>query len=111
MSEADSTPRRRPPTIDLTAKEVETGQPDSMPKSDADPASPAADNAVSGGRGGGSFFSRATPYAIGVVIGAVAAGAIVAGLWIAGFAPARETATPPGTAGTEHGGRTERKNH
>ncbi len=28
-SEPDSTPRRRPPTIDLTAKEVETPEPDS----------------------------------------------------------------------------------
>ena len=35
MSEADSTPRRRPPTIDLTAKEVETAAPESPPEADA----------------------------------------------------------------------------
>jgi hypothetical protein len=40
MSEADSTSRRRPPTIDLTAKEVETAAPDTGTAA----ASPAADS-------------------------------------------------------------------
>ena len=38
MSEADSTSRRRPPTIDLTAKEVASSGPD--PKPDSEAASP-----------------------------------------------------------------------
>jgi hypothetical protein len=96
MSEADNTARRRPPTIDLTAKEVETGEPNPTPKSDS-AADRATENAAPGARGGNSF-SRAAPYAIGILIGAVAAGAIATGLWIAGFNPAHETATPPSTA-------------
>ena len=37
-SEPDSSPRRRPPTIDLTAKEVEPETPSSMQESAADAA-------------------------------------------------------------------------
>ncbi len=91
MSEADSTSSRRPPTIDLTAKEVETEQPDSA----------TADGAAKGrepGEGGRKFVDRAKPYAAGAVVGAVAAAAIVAGFWIAGFVPAHETAAPSPTA-------------
>ena len=39
MSETDSTSRRRPPTIDLTAKEVETARPEAKPQPDAESAS------------------------------------------------------------------------
>jgi hypothetical protein len=97
MSEADSTPRRRPPTIDLTAKEVETGAPDPTPKSDTDAEYRATENTVPG-RPSGSFFSRATPYAIGVMIGAVAVAAVVAGLWLVGFVPVHRAAAPQSTA-------------
>jgi hypothetical protein len=93
-SEPDSTPRRRPPTIDLTAKEVETGQGASAQESAA--ADPAIDRVAegnsSGGRGGWNFASGAKPYAVGAVVGAIAVGAIIAAIRIAGFAPARETA-------------------
>ena len=94
MSEADSTPRRRPPTIDLTAKEVETAAPDPAPNADTEHR--AADGAVPGGRGG-SFFSRAKMDPIGVVIGALAAGAVAVGFWLAGFVPVHQTAPPQST--------------
>jgi len=68
MSDADSTSRRRPPTIDLTAKEVETAGPDSQPEADAEQAASAPDAAPAHA---GSSSSRTAPYAIGVVIGAV----------------------------------------
>ena len=96
MSEADSTPRRRPPTIDLTAKEVETAAPDPTPNADTDAEHRAADSAVPGGRGG-SFFSRAKVDPIGVVIGALAAGAVAVGFWLAGFVPLHQAAAPQST--------------
>ncbi len=100
MSEADSTPRRRPPTIDLTAKEVETEQPDSTPQSPgADAARDrAAEKDAPSPRGGGNFPGRALPYAAGALVGAVAVGAVIAGLWVAGFAPARAPAVLPSAA-------------
>jgi hypothetical protein len=100
MSDADGAPRRRPPTIDLTAKEVETEAPGAAATPDASAAHGPKGDAVPGGRSG--FSGQATPYAIGGVIGALAAAAIVAGLWILGFAPDHQTApqraaTIPGT--------------
>jgi hypothetical protein len=95
MSEADSTPSRRPPTIDLTAKEVETERPDSAAAGAADEA---AKGNASAGRGDRNYFGRATPFAIGVVVGAVAVAASIAGFWVAGFAPVHETAVPPNAA-------------
>jgi hypothetical protein len=89
MSEADSTPSRRPPTIDLTAKEVETKQPDSTASDGA------ANEDVPVGRGGWNLIGGVTPYAVGAIVGAVVVGAIIAGFWIAGFGPARETTAPP----------------
>jgi hypothetical protein len=88
MSEADSTPSRRPPTIDLTAKEVQAEHPD-MAGADH-----AATGNAPGGRGGRNFAGGAAPYAVGAVAGAVVVGAIVAGFWMAGPGPARETPTP-----------------
>lgn len=94
-SEPDSTPRRRPPTIDLTAQEVETEQPDLTQQNAANAAEggPAAGDASRPGSDR-SFIDRAKPYAFGGAAGAIAVGAIVAGLWFAGFAPAHETAVP-----------------
>jgi hypothetical protein len=89
MSEADSTPSRRPPTIDLTAKEVETKQPDSAASDGA------ANEDAPVGRGGWNLIGGVTPYAVGAIVGAVVVGAIIAGFWIAGFGPARETTAPP----------------
>jgi len=91
MSEPDSTPHRRPPTIDLTAKEVETEQTASPANNDAADATGAA----AGGRDSRNFFVSARPYAIGGVAGVIAAAAVIAGLWTAGFGPTREVAAPP----------------
>jgi hypothetical protein len=96
MSDADSAPRRRPPTIDLTAKEVETGTPGATPGPDADAAHGATAHPAPGG--GSGFSGRATPYAIGGLIGAVAVAAIIAGLWIAGFVPVHQAVAPSSAA-------------
>src|SRR5271168_4225524 len=68
-SEPDGKAARRPPTIDLTATDVER------------PAS----------------ASRLKSHAIGAAFGALATAAIVAGLWFAGIAPERQ-AVPLGGA-------------
>ncbi|MGB7100232.1 MAG: hypothetical protein WBD95_15895 [Xanthobacteraceae bacterium] len=84
-SEPDSTPRRRPPTIDLTAKEV-----------DAAPGNSAQESGAAGqskdGEGGGdrTRAGGVMPYVAGAVAGAITVAALVAGIWIAGLVPARE---------------------
>jgi hypothetical protein len=98
MSEADSASRRRPPTIDLTAKEVETAMPDPTAAPQADTAHEATSRDIPGDHAGVS--SRATPYAVGGVIGAVAAAIIIAGLWILGFIPVNQTVAPQNAAAT-----------
>lgn len=92
MSEPDSTPRRRPPTIDLTAQEVEA----ETKASTADSAG--ADAATGGGREG---RSRVQPYAVGIVVGAIAVAVVVVGLWLAGLVPVHQVAAPgaPAAAG------------
>lgn len=105
MSEADSTSRRRPPTIDLTAKEVETPSPEPKPQPDAEAASTdakpepvdeaatgAGDMASSGHAGGSS--GRIAPYAIGLAAGAIAVGAITAALWFSGLIPLHDAFAP-----------------
>jgi hypothetical protein len=91
MSEPDSTQRRRPPTIDLTATEVEAGPSKAAPGAAA--ADRAADVPPRPARPG--LLAGARPYAIGVLGGAVAVAAIAAGLWVAGLVPA---ASPPPSA-------------
>jgi hypothetical protein len=104
MSDADSTPRRRPPTIDLTAKEVETGAPDAGAKSDtaksgADAAEQAAAPDASAGRADHNRRSGGVAsYALGGIIGAAIVAAIGAGLWIGGIVPASQNAAPPNSA-------------
>ena len=89
MSEPDNTPRRRPPTIDLTAKELETGE--TAPPQDSAASGAAADRAAASES---APSSRVVPYATGIVAGAVVVAAIVAGLWFAGLLPPHEAATP-----------------
>jgi hypothetical protein len=85
MSEPDSSsPRRRPPTIDLTAEEVQTEQ--------AQPAggdAGAAQKAASRNRGG-----PIAPSAIAALAGAVAALAVIAALWAAGVIPPSRAPEP-----------------
>src|SRR5579872_2791701 len=94
-SDADSTPRRRPPTIDLTAKEVETERP---PQASAGPQA-GTDRAPEGDAAGPRMpWGLADPpksYALAAAAGAVATAAIIAGVWFAGFAPVRG-GPPPG---------------
>ncbi len=90
-SEPDSTPRRRPPTIDLTAQEIETERQAGSTQDAA--AADAVKDHVAGNAPGGRI-GRAKPYAFGAVAGAIAVAAILAGLWLAGLVPMRETAAP-----------------
>jgi hypothetical protein len=84
-SEPDSTPRRLPPTIDLTAKEVDTSAGASGPESGA-----AEETKDDAGRGGRTPAGRVVPYVAGAIVGAIVAAAVVAGIWIAGLVPVRE---------------------
>jgi hypothetical protein len=100
MSDPDSAQRRRPPTIDLTAQEVETGRPaDGAESSTASAAS--ADSTGQGSaneRGSSTAPRRTTPYIISGLIGAAAAAAIIVGLWLAGLAPQGWSAAPQSAA-------------
>ena len=90
MSDPDSAQRRRPPTIDLTAQEVETGRPKDGAESSTASAASADDSAGPGGaneRGASPPPRRTTPYIVSGLIGAAAAAAIIVGLWFAGLAP------------------------
>jgi hypothetical protein len=101
-SEPDSTPRRRPPTIDLTATEIDAGQPAPDAQAQA-----AADN---GGDGAGGDEPRhrksrvgVMPVAIGAGAGALAVAGIAVGLWFAGLVPSNNAApiaNGPPTSGT-----------
>jgi hypothetical protein len=94
-SEPDSTPRRRPPTIDLTAKEVET-EPPSQRSGDPQPTGDQAQRRHGAGQSAGwNFAGEAKPYAVAAAGGAIITAAILAGLWFAGFAPSRGGAAPP----------------
>jgi hypothetical protein len=82
MSEPDSTPRRRPPTIDLTATEVDAEKPAAAQEPSQDPAKgPAAANAPDRPR------SPIKTAVTGIAAGAIAVVAIGAGLWFAGYVP------------------------
>jgi len=84
-SEPDSTPRRRPPTIDLTAKEVDAAP--GTPAEESGAAEQTKDGAMRGSR---TRAGRAMPYVAGAVGGAIVVAAIIAGIWFAGLVPARE---------------------
>src|SRR5579884_1415738 len=103
-SEPDGRPERRPPTIELKAREVEAEKAESTSQTGAagDTGSQSAGGAAAepaASRSGGS----AGRYALGALGGAVVMAAILGGLWVAGFAPPRPgagssappTASPP----------------
>src|SRR5580700_2590712 len=97
MSEPDSTPRRRPPTIDLTATEVDAEKPAAAQEPSQEPAKePAAAKAPSdGGQQTGepapdrprSPIKSAVAAIVGGATGAIAVIAIGAGLWFGGYVP------------------------
>jgi hypothetical protein len=115
MSEPDSTPRRRPPTIDLTATEVDAGERAAAQEPSQEPAKePAAVNASSDGSSGQqtsgpapsrsrSSIKSAVAGIVGGAAGAIAVIAIGAGLWFGGYVPpgllpASPSAQPPNGA-------------
>jgi hypothetical protein len=110
MSETDSTPRRRPPTIDLTATEVDADKPAAAPEPTQEPAKgpDAADAAGSSGRqtdkpAPGRPRSSVKTAVAGIAAGAIAVVAIGAGLWFGGYVPpgllpVSPSAQPPNTA-------------
>ena len=101
-SEPDSTPRRRPPTIDLTAKEVEPETPSSTQESAADAAEDRTTHKEPPGEPNHSnFLARVSPYAVGALVGAVVLGAIMAGFWMVGVVPPQQTAAAPGAQGAK----------
>lgn len=101
-SEPDSTPRRRPPTIDLTAKEVEPETPSSTQESAADAAEDLTMHKEAPGEPNHSnFLARVSPYAVGALVGAIVLGAIMAGFWMVGVIPPQQTAAAPGAQGAK----------
>ncbi len=91
-SDADGTPRRRPPTIDLTAQEVETGR-SSQPSGGPEPTDDRAER-EDGKPGWWNFGREVRSYAVAAAGGAIVTAAILAGLWFAGFAPLRGSTAP-----------------
>ncbi len=101
-SEPDSSPRRRSPTIDLTAKEVEPETPSSTQESAADAAEDRTTHKEPPGEPNHSnFLARFSPYAVGALVGAVVLGAIMAGSWMVGVVPPQQTAAAPGAQGAK----------
>ena len=113
-NESDSTPRRRRPTIDLTAQEVDTAHASreageaaesaagaAGPAPDASSGDAAKDGAaenVAPERSRRNSGRGAMPYVIGAVAGAiVVVVAAAGGFWIAGSVPARQAAVSSGT--------------
>jgi len=88
-SEPDSTPRRRPPTIDLTATEIESETPGGGTAGD-DAGATAGSQAPTGSK----FTSRLWDHSIGLVAGLLIMTAIFVGLRLAGIVTAR----PPSAA-------------
>jgi hypothetical protein len=100
MSEPDSTPHRRPPTIDLTATEVGAQKPAAAQESRAsDAAGGRAKNGSAPGRQTGEPATRPRSHLktalIGAAAGAIAIAAIVGGIWIAGDMPLPVPGTAP----------------
>jgi len=107
-SESDSTSGRRPPTIDLTATEVEQPKAPQGPapaeaaaKQAAKAATPnqqasaesAAVQEAPNPKPAAKSEGRLLTHAISAVIGAIAATAVLIGLWLTGFTLARDVVT------------------
>jgi hypothetical protein len=99
MSEPDSTPPRRPPTIDLTATEVEAEKPTATPNpANSEPAAADA-RPDTGQQAGGAAPSRPrSPLktaVAGIAAGAIVVAAIGAGLWYSGYLPPSQPSASP----------------
>jgi hypothetical protein len=99
MSEPDSTPRRRPPTIDLTATEI---KPESPAPNTAGAGAESRDEAQGepSKRAGGNFAGRFGAYAVSALAGAIVIAAAGAGVWYAGVLPSQTVAPPPSNNST-----------
>lgn len=86
-SEPDSPSRRRPPTIDLTAKEVEPEKPSSDAGTDS------ASNTAPPSRA-----DRLKAHGVGAIVGAAAMAVIGLALWVAGYMPPHDDTAPPAAA-------------
>jgi hypothetical protein len=82
-SESDSTSRRRPPTIDLTATEIETER----PAASASRERPAFDHAGPDEPRKGATREFARSPVVGAAVGALVMAVILIGLWLAGVIP------------------------
>jgi len=99
MSEPDSTPRRRPPTIDLTATEVDTAKP-AQESGGTQPADGrVGEQHASEERSRWSFAGGLWSHAVGAAAGAVVAAAIIFGLWLAGVVPSTNGTPPAANSG------------
>jgi hypothetical protein len=111
MSEPDSTPRRRPPTIDLTATEVDAEKPAAAQEPSQEPSQEPAKEPAAADAPGSSGQQTGEPApgrprssvktaVAGISAGAIAVVAIGAGLWFGGYVPpgllpASPSAQPP----------------
>jgi hypothetical protein len=103
MSETDDQTPRRPPTIELSASEVD-GSADKVAANDADAGTTgASEHAAAGPNAPGSAPSgrRFTSHIASALIGAAAMAGAAAALWFTGVIPSRETA-PFGTAASDN---------
>jgi hypothetical protein len=91
MSEPDSTPRRRPPTIDLTATEVDAEKPAAAPEAGTSEPAKADARSDTGQQtdkpAPGRPRSSVKTAVAGILAGAIAVVAIGAGLWFGGYVP------------------------
>ena len=103
-SEPDSTPRRRPPTIDLTATEVDAEKPAAAPEpAAADARSDTGQQTGAPAPALGRPRSAIKSAVAGIAAGAIAVVAIGAGLWFGGYVPpgllpVSPSAQPPNSA-------------
>lgn len=96
-TEQDDKPRRRPPTIDLTATEIAPEAPDSA----ATAPSP-TDKPAQTANGGDSTPDRRRSYAIGASVGALIVLVAGAALWWAGPGPTGEQRAAPAVAAPDN---------
>lgn len=95
-SEPDSSRRRRPPTIDLTATEIETERPET-----GGTKAPGEAEAAPRRHARWNFVGLLWPHALGAAAGGIVVAAILSGLWLAGLVPSQNpapAAAPSGTA-------------
>ena len=103
-SEPDSTPRRRPPTIDLTATEVDAEKPAAAQEPvAADTPSDGSSSQQLGESAPGRPRSSVKTAVAGIAAGVILIAAIGAGLWFGGYLPpallpASPSAQPPNSA-------------